>query len=67
MITRTFQTFKYVVNQTVSVEQGWLYKMGSTPNYATPKIAYGNRDGLLREHEVPNGLRRAPSFLLKPL
>jgi hypothetical protein len=62
---RTFQTFKYTFDQTVSVEQGWLYKMGRTGGYVTPKIAYGNRDGLLQEHEVPNGLKNGSEFLRK--
>ena len=62
---RTFQAFKYTFDQTVSVEDGWLYKMGSTGSYVTPKIAYGNREGLLQEHQVPNGLKRGTEFLEK--
>jgi hypothetical protein len=62
---RTFQTFNYSFDQTVSVEQGWLYKMGRTGGYVTPKIAYGNREGLLQEHDVPNGLKNGSQFLGK--
>ena len=62
---RTFQTFKYTFDQTVSVEKGWLYKMGRTGGYVTPKIAYGNREGLLQEHDVPNGLKVGTEFLPK--
>ena len=62
---RTFQTFNYSFDQTVSVEQGWLYKMGRTGGYVTPKIAYGNREGLLQKHDVPNGLKNGSQFLGK--
>lgn len=62
---RTFQTFKYTFDQSVSVEKGWLYKMGRTNSYVTPKIAYGNREGLLQEHAVPNGLKAGDEFLPK--
>jgi hypothetical protein len=62
---RTFQTFKYTFDQTVSVEKGWLYKMGRTGGYVTPKIAYGNREGLIHEHDVPNDLKLGEDFLSK--
>jgi len=62
---RTFQTFKYSFDQTVSVEKGWLFKMGRTGGYVTPKVAYGNRDGLIQEHDVPNGLKVGDEFLPK--
>lgn len=51
---RTFQTFKCLVDQAVSIENRCLYDMGSTGGYMTPKIAYGNREGSLQEHEVPS-------------
>ena len=62
---RTFQSFKYTFDETVSVEKGWLYKMGRTGGYVTPKVAYGNRDGLLEAHDVPNGLKVGDEFLPK--
>ena len=62
---RTFQTFKYTFDQTVSVEKGWLFKMGRTGGYVTPKVAYGNREGLIQEHVVPSDLKNGDDFLGK--
>jgi hypothetical protein len=53
---RTFQTLRYEFNQPVATEDGWLFKMGRTNGYITPKVAYGNRLGLTREHQVPQNL-----------
>jgi len=61
---RTFTTIKYVFDKSVKAE-GWLFKMGRTVGYITPKIAYGNRDGLIKEHQVPKGLKRDTKFIPK--
>lgn len=60
---RTFQKFEYVFNQRVSIGAGWLFKMGRTGGYVTPRVAYGNRDGLLREHQVSAGIQQGEVFL----
>ncbi|MDF7808620.1 hypothetical protein P4E94_14315 [Pontiellaceae bacterium B12219] len=54
---RTFQTFEYTFTQSVSAENGWLFKMGKTSHLVTPEIAYGNANGLIKEHNVPSGLK----------
>ncbi len=60
---RTFQTFSYTFNQPVSATNGWLFKMGRTPGYVTPQLAYGNGKGLIREHQIPNTLKRNETHL----
>ena len=59
---RTFTTLKYSFDQAVDAK-GWLFKMGRTSHYVTPQIAYGNREGLLQEHKVPNGLKLGDEFV----
>lgn len=61
---RTFTTIKYVFDKTVKTD-GWLFKMGRTGGYVTPKIAYGNAAGLIKEHQVPNGLKKNAKFIPK--
>lgn len=50
---RTFHLLRYEVRKQVSVRGGWLMKMGNSHNLSTPRIAWGNRDGLLEEVEGP--------------
>lgn len=42
-----------------------MFKMGRTGSYLTPKIAYGNAEGLIQEHAVPAGLKREQAFVQK--
>ena len=37
--------------------------MGPTREILTPKIAYGNREGLLSERDVPNDLKPGENFV----
>ena len=60
---RTFQTFKYTFDQELSAEGGWLFKTGRTGNSVSPKFAYGNADGLLREESVPATLRKGDPYV----
>jgi len=59
---RTFTTMKLVFDKKVSAD-GWLFKMGRTGGYVTPKIAYGNGDGLIKEHTIPDGLKMNTEFV----
>ena len=45
---RTFQTLKYTFQSDVPAKDAWLHKMNGS--FITPKVAYGNRDGLLAEY-----------------
>ncbi|MDF7824629.1 hypothetical protein P4B35_11445 [Pontiellaceae bacterium B12227] len=60
---RTFQTFNYTFTKPVSAKEGWLFKMGKTGKLVTPKIAYGNIGGLIKEHKVPSGLDKGEVYL----
>ena len=61
--SRSFQKFKYEFVKDVSAEKVWLFKIGRTGQHATPKIAYGNADGLVKELEVPATLKKEDAFL----
>ncbi|MFT6792991.1 MAG: hypothetical protein ACJAR1_000980 [Rubritalea sp.] len=59
---RTFTTMKLVFDKKVNAD-GWLFKMGRSNHLVTPKIAYGNGAGLLKEHVVPDGLKMNTEFI----
>lgn len=54
---RTFHTLDYEFRQKLAARSAWLFKMGRTPNFVTPQIAYGNRDGLIAEYDVPRDMK----------
>jgi len=59
---RTFTTMKYVFDRKVNAD-GWLFKMGRSHSLVTPKIAYGNSQGLIKEYQVPNGVKNGAKFI----
>lgn len=54
---RTLQRFRYTFNVSAANTNISFYRQGKTDHYVTPKVAYGNRDGLLAEQDVPVGLK----------
>ncbi|MGB7342945.1 MAG: hypothetical protein WBD20_01920 [Pirellulaceae bacterium] len=60
---RAFQKLSYTFTRDVSAQDISLYKLGRTNNYDTPGIAYGNRDGILKQHDVSEPLRPGAIFL----
>ena len=60
---RTFQRFRYTFNVPVANTNISFYRQGKTGQYATPKVAYGNRAGLLAEQDVPLGLKAGQCFI----
>ena len=60
---RNFQNLKYRFNAPAKADGLWLYKMGKTFAYVTPRIAYGNRDGLISEQAVPADLKPKALFV----
>ena len=62
---RTFQKLKYTFNTAAKASDLWLYKMGGTLSQVTPKIAYGNRDGLIAELRTPPSMKAGDLFLEK--
>jgi len=62
---RTFTTMDYSFDKQVKAD-GWLFKMGRTQNYKTPKIAYGNGAGLIKEHVIRGNIKAGTDFV-KPV
>jgi hypothetical protein len=60
---RTFQKLNYTFNRDVSAQKIWLYKLGRTYSYHTPRLAYGNIDGLIKELDAPDSLKPDELFL----
>lgn len=56
--SRTFQTLSYRFTREVSAEKIWLFKLGRTGHYATPKIAYGNSNGCIEDLDVGETLKK---------
>jgi hypothetical protein len=54
--SRVFQTLTYTFARDVVARKIWLFKLGRTYHYHTPRIAYGNSAGLLSEKDAPNTL-----------
>lgn len=59
---RTFTTLSYNFDSKVDAN-GWLFKMGRTGGYITPKVAFGDVNGLIKEQVVPKGLKRGADFI----
>ncbi|MGB1128949.1 MAG: LamG domain-containing protein, partial [Haloferula sp.] len=59
---RTFTGLNYQFNRPVAAD-GWLFKMGRSHHYVTPKVAYGNAAGLIKEQQVPEGLKEGSPFI----
>ena len=59
---RVFQQFSYRFRNQLSTEGAYLFKMGPTGGLLTPRIAYGNRDGLIAEHVVPGTVKARSVF-----
>ena len=54
--SRSFQRFSYRFTRDVFAKKIWLFKLGRTYNYHTPRIAYGNAHGLLAQRDAPRTL-----------
>jgi hypothetical protein len=61
--SRTFQKLSYKFMRDVSAQHISLFKIGRTNYYTTPKIAYGNLDGCIRDLAVPDTLTEGQMFL----
>ena len=59
---RTFFKIRYDFDQALSAEKGWLFKMGRTGNSISPNVAYGHRDGLLEDVDVPLTLKKGEAL-----
>ena len=61
---RTFTTLKYTFDKPVKAD-GWLFKIGRSHNYITPKVSYGNKAGLIKEHKVSSSLKAGDTVVPK--
>jgi len=61
--SRTFQTLSYRFTRDVSAKKIWLFKLGRTGHYATPKIAYGNSGECIEDLDVAETLKKNQLFL----
>jgi len=59
---RVFQQFSYRFRKQLSTEGAYVFKMGPTGSLLTPRIAYGNRNGLIAEHAVPGTVKAGSVF-----
>ena len=60
---RTFQRIRYSFDKNTRIDQGWLFKVGGHGAKATPRIAYGNKAGLIAEQAVPLNLKKGHLML----
>jgi len=59
---RVFQRFSYRFTSRLPTAGAHLFKMGPNRNLLTPRIAWGNRDGLIMEREVRGSLKPKSVF-----
>jgi len=59
---RVFQHFRYRFEKPLAADGAYFFRQGPNTNLLTPRIAYGNRDGLIAEREVPGQLQRGDLF-----
>jgi len=59
---RVFQQFSYRFKKLLGTEGAYLFKMGPSGHLLTPRIAYGNRSGLIAEHAVPGTVKAGSAF-----
>ena len=59
---RVFQRLRYQFAKRLAADGSHLFRMGPSRNLLTPRIAYGNRDGLIAEHRVSGNLRTGSTF-----
>lgn len=59
---RVLQQLRYQFVKPLNANASHLFKMGPNNSLLTPRIAYGNRDGLIAEHVVPGDLQADSVF-----
>ncbi len=60
---RTLQRFRYTFNVPAANTNISLFRQGRTSEYSTPRVAYGNRYGLIREAQVKPDLSPRELFV----
>lgn len=60
---RTFFALKYEFNSSLPADSAWFFKLGRNHDSVSPKLAYGNAEGLLEEYDVPHGMDEGQTVL----
>ncbi|MFG0254367.1 MAG: hypothetical protein ACF787_04620 [Rhodopirellula sp. JB053] len=60
---RTFMNLAYEFERDVDVEKVWLFKLGRTFTYQTPRLDYGNAEGIIRSLDVPVDVPKGELFV----
>ena len=60
--SKVFLRLRYDFRAELSAKDSWLFRLGSGRVFS-PKIAFGNRQGLTRELDAPQGLQAGDSVL----
>ncbi|MEX1048731.1 MAG: hypothetical protein WED15_04330 [Akkermansiaceae bacterium] len=60
---RTFHHLIYNFQKELATKGSYFFQMGPTGSLVTPKIAYGNREGLISEQEVSGDLKPNDLFI----
>ena len=61
--SRSFQNFRYDFDRNIAADEATIFKLGRTRSYTTPKIAYGNSAGLIKQQTEPSGLKDGYVFV----
>ncbi|RMD78181.1 MAG: LamG domain-containing protein, partial [Lentisphaerae bacterium] len=59
---QVYQRLRYRFKRSLSAKEAYFFRMGPNWKLVTPRVAYGNRDGLLTEQRVPGNLARGTMF-----
>ena len=61
--SRSFQNFRYDFDQNITADEASIFRLGRTRSYTTPKIAYGNAAGLIKQQTEPSELKPGYIFV----
>ena len=61
--SRSFQNFRYDFDRDIKDDGATIFELGRTHRYTTPKIVYGNANGLIKQQAVPGGLGKGYIFV----
>jgi len=61
---RTFTNIEYTFTKKVTTSIAAFFMVGGQPKLETPRVAYGNFEGLIAEHNIPSGIAK-DSFFIK--
>ncbi|MCM2374500.1 hypothetical protein [Aporhodopirellula aestuarii] len=60
---RTFQKLRYTFERDVEADDIWLFKLGRTFSYRTPRLDYGHAGGLIESLKTPADLTKGQRWV----